>query len=848
MKKIFLYFLSLSSFAYTATNATVTQVQSTYNQNTTLDIHINLNNTPDGSIQCNAAQDNCYTGAIFSNYNTLSLNNNANLTVNLTATGNYGSWAAVFFRGDGGNTYSINGGSFTLNLLSLPDPNAKLPVEGVFITRRKPTTQPSVFRFNTDVNVTATKDFYITRGIFNVNDGEGGYYFFGNTFIDVSKMQKSKGWKGSGVGYRSITSIGGDGVFYVNYDPNKKTTYNRKNIVQLKGDIAVEKSSSAQSEVIIHLTNPQSFFQGLFSLQGSANAELLLDEGGKWILTANSAVRTLNANNSPHDIKNQYGNIDKIAMVDFTKIADDGDSSRISSKAPFKMRTLEITRQLNGNNGVFRLMADVPLGQVDKVDTNELNGKQYIQIYQNGSRLGFDVAGKNMIVAHAKQVNGDFVGLETITGIYNYYPTLIKKNAPNGGMDWILGSIDYRPNQTAFSLFNILSIPYKIFKIQANSINSRIDDLLYPPMNFGVWIKVYGGGIYQKNDFNKKQNAQNLFYTVQGGFDYGENINNTRYFYGGSFDYLKIYGNDAGYNGSAAAYGFGFYAGYIYNDDLFIDGKVKYVLGHSQNYLYQSKASPEFYTNIFLADFRIGYSFYPFRNSRSKTVEKCKSGGDGSLFCRNTTSVGYVRDNRFYIQPFFSLTPGVIGGTRFSFLDATTGYSIRSSLATTPAMITKLGVLSVKRYDYDTFSVKAKTQISYAYGINTGGTLTLIDDANIPLSNNPNKGQHHLGLGLGTEVLFLNDSLRMFADFKTEFFGRVNTYWLLSTGLRYKFGQIIARPRGQYSVRPKEVGKKRNIKQTLSPYNPQLEKNPTSHTFKNRNHFQEARHGFIRKR
>ncbi|STP14212.1 autotransporter protein [Helicobacter mustelae] len=294
--------------------------------------------------------------------------------------------------------------------------------------------------------------------------------------------------------------------------------------------------------------------------------------------------------------------------------------------------------------------------------------------------------------------------------------------------------------------------------------------------------------------------------------------------------------------------GFGFYAGYIYNDDLFIDGKVKYVLGHSQNYLYQSKASPEFYTNIFLADFRIGYSFYPFRNSRSKTVEKCKSGGDGSLFCRNTTSVGYVRDNRFYIQPFFSLTPGVIGGTRFSFLDATTGYSIRSSLATTPAMITKLGVLSVKRYDYDTFSVKAKTQISYAYGINTGGTLTLIDDANIPLSNNPNKGQHHLGLGLGTEVLFLNDSLRMFADFKTEFFGRVNTYWLLSTGLRYKFGQIIARPRGQYSVRPKEVGKKRNIKQTLSPYNPQLEKNPTSHTFKNRNHFQEARHGFIRKR
>ncbi|WP_181804885.1 hypothetical protein [Helicobacter mustelae] len=44
-----------------------------------------------------------------------------------------------------------------------------------------------------------------------------------------------------------------------------------------------------------------------------------------------------------------------------------------------------------------------------------------------------------------------------------------------------------------------------------------------------------------------------FFYTVQGGFDYGENINNTRYFYGGSFDYLKIYGNDAGYNGLSSS-------------------------------------------------------------------------------------------------------------------------------------------------------------------------------------------------------------------------------------------------------------------------------------------------------
>lgn len=841
----------MSFFLQAATNATVTQIQSQYNSDTTINININLDGTPNNNgngwnNNCSQTANNCYTGAIFNDYKDLHLNNDATLTVNLTATGNYGGWAAVFFRGFGGDTYTINGGKFILNLLSLADPKSTLPVEGVFITRRAHSEQPVHFQFNTDMVITATQNFYITRGIFNVNDGSGGYAFNGNTYIDVSKMQPSKGWQGlSGVGFRSITSVGGDGYFYINYNPITKTTYNRNNIIQLKGDIAVERNSTAIAEAIIHLTNPQSFFQGRFSLQGNANAELLLDRGGKWILTADSAVRTLNTNNNKSDLDDQYHNIDNIAVVDFIKIADDGSSSRLTSNAVFQRRVLNIDRQLNGNNGVFRLMADVPMGQVDMVSTNELNGVQYIQIYQNGSRLSFDVAGKNMIVAHANRVNGDFVGLSTITGIYNYDPVLTKINQ-NGGTDWILSAITLTPNQTAKTLFNILSTPYRIFRLHADSINHRIEDLLFPPTKFGVWAKMYGGGIYGDNDFDHKESSQNLFFSFQGGFDYGKNLEDYRYFYGGSFDFLKLYSSDAGYDGNASSYGFGAYAGYIKNDDLFLDAKIKYIFASFQNNLYQAQDPVNFYGNMLLLNLRAGYNFYFFKNPRTKTIQTCKKGNDGKLFCRNEKSVGYVRDTTFFIQPYLSITPGIISGHSLNFLDKISSYNVLGKLDVSPALITTVGILGVKRYEYDSFNVLAKTFVAYNYDINLGGKITLIDDANIPLYNEYKNGDHRLSLGLGGEVLFFNDSLRIFADFRTEFFGALNTYWVFSGGLRYKFGSPDIRRKGSLSYRPKSAPKQRGFKEKYGPYQntPSIEQK----SFNKQNHFIEAQGGYIRKK
>ena len=846
-KSFFYLSIAIAEVGFGATNSTITQVDSQYDADTTLNINIDLNNTPSGGIGCNANQDNCYTGGIFSRNNTLTLNNNATLTINLTATGNYGDWAAVFFRGQGGDTYQVNGGTFVLNLLSLPNPQAILPVEGVFITRRDFSPLAVNFVFNSNVVVTATEDFYITRGIFNVNDGSGGYSFNKNTHIDVSRMQESLGWKGSGVGYRSITSVSGDGYFYVNYDPVKKTTINRDNVVQLLGDIAVELQSTARSEVILHLTNPQSFFQGRFSLQGQANAELLLDRGGKWILTANSAVRTLNANNNPQDLENQYGNHEKIAAIDFTQTTDNGIGSRLTSDDPFQQRTLEIRRSLRGKNGVFRLMADVPFGQVDTINvTGELQGKHYVQVFQNGKRLGFNVAGKNMVVARANTIanGGNFVGLKTIAGLYDYDPTLIKR-AAGGGTEWLLGKITYTPNQTAKTLFNILSTPYRIFRLHADNLNHRIEDLLYPPTKFGVWAKMYGGGIHQRNDFDKKSGMQDLFFAFQGGFDYGETMGDMRYFFGGSLDYLQTFGEDIGFNGNVSSFGFGAYGGYIQDDELFIDAKLKYVFSAFRNNLYQAQDNVNFYGSIFLANFRIGYSFYPFRNKRSKTIQICKTSG-GNLFCRNDKSQGYVKDPTLHIQPFVSITPGIISGHSLNFIDKVSNYNVLGKLDLSPALIASVGVMGIKRYEYNTYNVQAKALLSYSYDINLGGKITLIDDANIPLFNRHKDGDHRITLGLASDVLFFNDSLKVYGEFRTEFLGRLNTYWIFSGGVRYKFGQPSNKRKGSLSYRPKSPAKRRSLSDTLSPYQHQEEE--TDKTFNRQNHFREMEGGTIRSR
>ncbi|WP_143428958.1 autotransporter outer membrane beta-barrel domain-containing protein, partial [Helicobacter sp. 12S02634-8] len=500
----------------------------------------------------------------------------------------------------------------------------------------------------------------------------------------------------------------------------------------------------------------------------------------------------------------------------------------------FAPRTLKVDT-INGANGVFRLMADMQNGQTDKIEAGALNAMEFIQIYQNPSMIALNPPHTNMVVASAttEAIGADFKGIATIIGLYDYLPLLEKRPAGGGGSEWILSKIERTPNQTAKSLFNILSLPYQIFRLQADSLHTRIQDFIYPPTLNGAWAKISGGGIYAKQPLGSKT-TQDLFYNFQGGYDYGESSESERYFYGGSVSYTHLNAMDAGFKGSASAIGLGAYGGYIHQDGWVLDGSVRYVYAPIKASLNQADRTSNFGSHMFLMGGRAGFRFYPFHQYRSKVIERCVQ----EVFCRNAHINVAIRDDSTYLEPFISLDSGIILGNQFSFVDKQSQSIVQSQLDWTPALITKLGLQGVKRLDYELSSLRLKALIDYSMDLNLGGKVTLVDLAGVPLYNNPNHMDHRLGLGVGVDWLSFNDSLSLHTDFKTEFFGKLNTYWLLSAGLRYKFGQAYKTHR-QLNYRPlpkrNPAPQSQRIKNRLKPYEPALQKTPDS--FYENNHF-----------
>ncbi|MDU7693704.1 MAG: hypothetical protein E7K04_05630, partial [Helicobacter sp.] len=287
-----LCFLYFGQTLQAVSNNAVTQVQSSYDKDTIIDYNIDYNGTtgqigadPNG---CAANSANCYSGILF-NQNAnganelITLNNNANLTLNFNGVNSYNGYSAALFRGAEGGVYRTSGGTLSINLNALPKSGDG--IEAVFLTQRTGLNKAGRFYFDSDIKIRAGDDFYIQRGIFTANgpqNGENGEFQFNkNVDIDILRMRPSDGWGAakSGVGYRMMFSIQQKGRAYINFNPQLRRTYNRANIIRLRGDVSVEADTTTDGEVILHLTNKQSFLEGRFSLQGQANAELLLDNG-----------------------------------------------------------------------------------------------------------------------------------------------------------------------------------------------------------------------------------------------------------------------------------------------------------------------------------------------------------------------------------------------------------------------------------------------------------------------------------------------------------------------------------------------------------------------------------------
>lgn len=813
--------------AYSVTGE-INQLASSYDS----DVTINQNFT----FQTGDTDPAVFNGIIFRGYDVLDISPNATVTVNISTQGTYSMYKRVIFAGEDRKTYAINGGSIIFNVDRIEKIGSG--IEGLILGEAMNYGGNANFDFNTNFTLIASPDVYIQRGVFTFDGKPDGYYkFTKNVFIDVLQMQPSNGWGAgrNGKGLRMIFSLEGNGRLHINYDERTGTTINPNNIIQLKGDLAAEATSSG--EIRINLYNPQSFFQGKISnvLGSRTNIELSLNQGGKWILNANSQITTLNVSNEESIVKNQYGKIDQISAVDFIKIADDGFSSRLTSPAPFVPRTLNVST-INGTNGVFRLMANMQEDQVDKINVNNLNGLQYIQIYQNPSRILLNNATATpLVVATTNNVapNADFSGVATTIGIYDYLPILRRQASGGGGTEWILGSINRNPSRISQTLFDVLSLPYQIFRLQGDNLYDRTQNLFYPPTLNGVWAKIYGGGIYPKQPYATKA-EENLFWNIQGGYDEAKIFGENRFFYGGSLDYIKLYANDSGergYQGNVNSVGFGAYGGYVQKKGLVLDGGSKYIYSFIHSNLYQTNKPIDFGNHILSAYAKMGYNFYLFTKSKQKIIEKCVQ----KIFCRNDKTTVQIRDDSAFIQPYFSIAPAIISGNNFSFTDRA-GSRIKAHLHFNTALITKLGILGVKRFTFQNHSIlELRASSEYSNDINTGGNVTLIDNINIPLEHT-SLTDNRIGFGIGSHYKLLNESLEFHFNFKTEFLGHINTYWLLSAGFRYKFGQNAPRSYKSLNLRP-QAPKHKNPKNFFKPYDniPPARNN----TFHQNNHFKE---------
>ncbi|PAF44787.1 autotransporter outer membrane beta-barrel domain-containing protein [Helicobacter sp. 11S02596-1] len=776
------------------------------------------------------------------------------LNTHIKVTANeWKSDAAGIFKATGKTDYLFGGGAnstwnifwdFSTAKPAEPDKN-----QAIFMSRKSGTTDGAHIIFDTNTIFNVADNSNLARGVFNANGSAsngpntGGIFDFRqNLIVNVSNARAQESHTGDWL--RAIFKMENHAAIYVNYDPDTGTTRNPNNIIQLQGDIDLDekyatKGMGSDSNVYMNLTNPESFFIGRTAM-GYMVLNLTLENGGKYFLTGSTDVKTLSFSNPAFDPSKPFdvGDLAGISYVDFSKYASSNTpgpyclSGCARSDEAYAPRILKVNR-IDGNGGLFLLSADPQNGISDRIEVNNLEGVHYIYL-DTYSPLKDS---PKMVVANAQNVaaGAGFEGTITRFGLYDYLPTFDTAPGATGGTDFIVGAAKtMTPSDVSKDLFGVFSIPYLLFRLGSDSLHSRIEDLFNPLTIMGAWAKINAGGIYANNFATGSKTFQNPFTNVQIGYDGASLYAEDRFFYGGTLEYTKLRTGDkqlVGYDGNVNSFGFGAYGGLVDKKGLVVDVSAKYIYGAIHQDIYRAGAQGRYGGHIFLLNTRFGYNFYPLLKTRYTTRESCV----GGKFCRNVSGSAQVRDDSLYIQPYISFIPAMMFSSDLAFRDMSNAH-IRGHLDFTPAFIGKIGVLGVKNYDLGGSNINAKASIEYSQDLTSGGKATLVDDVNIPLEHRViSPTDHRVGLGIGGDWVFLNDTLKLSGEFKTEFFGHINTYWLFSFGLRYKFGEYVPKAR-RFSKEKPDVMTPQRFKQR-NPYKPYQPRYSPPKTFHDKNHF-----------
>lgn len=532
---------------------------------------------------------------------------------------------------------------------------------------------------------------------------------------------------------------------------------------------------------------------------GFPNGEITLSNGGRWAVTDDTQAKELTLTNTEEQLYSDaiFASAfnSPLSFVDFTlDFADEDTTSRVGKAIIQKpqpqpnqpippapdgstyVRQLHLN-EIKGNNGLFRVYADLGTNLADNILASKASGDHLIQVQYRAETFR-EIGGDRIVVAKVTDPSTtvSFKGTQSEIGLTKYDTEILKENAQDGnGFEWIIGQAT--PAGMSYSskiIASILQSQYRTFAIEIDSLDRRMGDLEFIKRDKGFWIRSFiGSNTKEATDYSTL--ATDNYYSIWSGFDYNSIGLTVHNYVGVFFNYTGINTESKDYTGKSSNIAFGFYNTFKAFSGFYADILAKYIYTMSEfdisNYSL-AKNSPKIDNHKFLLNAEIGYSFY--------YGEKGKSG---------------------YIQPQFQVTSGYIHKTDLSVVDVS-GETINATIGRNFPVSIRAGA-----FWGQVFGEKIKSHIklgtSFVYDVDSGGVLNF-SDSSTELQFKQGSDFRWV-LSAATDFTF-SEFFKLYASFDTSFFGNYNTTYSANLGIRFTFGRA-----NNYV---------RNVPMVYSPYTP----------------------------
>lgn len=715
--------------------------------NGTQTLNVNLTGTFDGN-------DTTLYGALLNSNNgsdtTIRGNNKLNINVNSTATGDNGS---LFFAS--GPTANMN---FQVDLNLNATGNIG---KGAFYIAPYNSTSPN------NADASGTIEFFKglsadltganpSSNIFNVEQENG------RIFVNMNSNQVETTNIGTSM---PLDFVVHDGPAYV-----------------LKGDINIQGSNAF---IGINLVNQQSYFLGSLKYH-SGKLDVGLRNGGKWIVTSGDLTfnnfNILNLYTPPNDDNvNDLSHGANISVLDLVtnKIGENGQKTINTPSTKVTINTLA------GSNGLFRMGVNLDAEKgdhihIEKVDIlkSQQGPNHKVQVFQDPANDKEDKNVKLEIIDITK--GGDnlaFDSVKTKIGLFDYKPQIVKEKKGEG-YSWSIYKFkkkqddpqdpeddpEVTPDKVQDELRRWLSLQYRVYRMNTDSINKHIDELIKSQTKHNVWSNYFIGSQSYKNI------SSDSYKVFQGGYDYGMTLGNIRHFAGGFFDILRDTTTDIAFDGKVSTFGIG---GYY---------QATYFLG--------SRVSLDF-------DAKIKYSYNGLTFIGKEGLTGANFIPSYNLFMMGARLGAKVNvDASTFVEPSAESRVSFLNGGEINILDKVVerNFGARQDAAKISTLMLNMAVAKKKSIGPGTYG-DVRARVFYANDSNIGGDITLVDVDTRNNITSASVSDNRLGLGFDANAV-ISDSLRLYASLERTFFSEYNTDYLVRLGFRLSIDGFVGGSRG----------------------------------------------------